>query len=85
MRQLVPALVSRPLQTRLQSSAAGDPAEFLYTKPGLRAKIIDGKKIAAAVKAEVADEVRFIADIEGGDLVQAVRGAVVLVVSFVRI
>lgn len=42
---------------RWQSSAAGDPEQFLYTKPGLKAKIIDGKKIAAAVKGEVAEEV----------------------------
>ena len=56
-RLLAPSLVAGRLHTRGRSSAATDPAEFLYTEPGLKAKIIDGKKIAAAVKAEVKAEV----------------------------
>ena len=50
-----PSSTTSTLARSLSSAAAGD--QFLYTKPGLKAKVIDGKKIAAAVKAEVAEEV----------------------------
>ena len=56
--RLFPAsLASSSQQARRQSGEARDPEQFLITKPGLKAKVIDGKKIAAAVKAEVAEEV----------------------------
>ena len=57
VRQLVLPLSSLSLHGRRRSSAAGDPAQFLASRPGARARIIDGVKIAAAVKAEVTDEV----------------------------
>ena len=56
-RQLFLPLSSLSLPARWRSSAAGDPAQFLSTRPGARARIINGVKIAAAVKAEVAEEV----------------------------
>ena len=39
-------------------SAVSAREQFTYSRPGLRAKVIDGKKIAEAVKTEVADQVR---------------------------
>lgn len=54
------AAASRHGQARWQRTAASsvaDASPFLYTKPGIEAKIIDGKKIAKAVKAEIANEV----------------------------
>ena len=57
VRQLVLPLSSLSLHARRRSSAAGDPTQFLASRPGAKAKIIDGVKIAAAVKAEVTDEV----------------------------
>ena len=56
-RLVPPSLSSSWLNARWQSGAASDPEQYLYTKPGLKAKIIDGKKISAAVKAEIAEEV----------------------------
>ena len=49
-----------PLDSRLARCLSGGASreQFLYSKPGLKAKIIDGKKIAQAVKSEVADEVK---------------------------
>lgn len=56
-RLVAPSLSSNWLHARRQSGDASDPEQFLYTKPGLKAKIIDGKKIASAVRAEIAEEV----------------------------
>ena len=52
--------LSRLLLVRHRSggSAVSAMEQFTYSRPGLRAKVIDGKKIAEAVKTEVADQVR---------------------------
>ena len=52
-----PRLPSSWSPARCLGSGASAREQFLYTRPGLKSKIIDGKKIAEAVKAEVADEV----------------------------
>ena len=45
------------LAVRLHSGSASRE-QFLVTRPGLKARIIDGKKIAEAVKADITEEVR---------------------------
>ncbi|CAI8044405.1 Bifunctional methylenetetrahydrofolate dehydrogenase/cyclohydrolase, mitochondrial [Geodia barretti] len=52
-----PRLPSNWSPARSFGSGASAREQFLYTRPGLKSKIIDGKRIAEAVKAEVADEV----------------------------
>ena len=44
-------------RARCLGNGASSREQFLITRPGLKAKIIDGKKIAAAVKSEVTDQV----------------------------
>lgn len=41
----------------MASTSTSDPTQYLYNIPGLKAKIIDGKKIASTVKTEITDEV----------------------------
>lgn len=43
---------------RLFSTSVCLSREFLISKPGVFAKIIDGKAIGAAVRGEVRDEIR---------------------------
>lgn len=56
-RLIAPSLASSCSHARWKSRGASDCDQFLFTKPGVKAKVIDGKKIAEAVKAEVAEEV----------------------------
>ena len=60
-RLCIPPLSSsatfRNSQARWQRTTASSVSPFLYTMPGIKAKIIDGREIAKAVKAEIKKEV----------------------------
>ena len=54
---LRPNIISKSQRSRVASTSTSDPTQYLYNIPGLKAKIIDGKKIASTVKTEITDEV----------------------------
>ena len=52
--RLSPSVSLRPVQ---RSYAGGINEEFLTTKPGLKAKVLDGKRLSAQIQKEIRESV----------------------------